>query len=245
MIADADSESVKAVLGFWTQLYSALATDPDHKVREAVHNAHCQIILKEKKIIAPYLKQLIGPWFTALYDNYPPAASAASKAFSATFPVNKIQDCVVFCQKEILSYIDNNLQSDVNAKQCSNEEAEAKYERILVSTLQGYCLYLDTLTEEQISKCMELNLKITRNSRFLNLATHPIILIRATFFKTIATLYNKAPFLLEENQTQIIPLIFNNLNENEPSVVGFVWEAVLLIMNSNQVIMGYELQVNN
>lgn len=239
LIAETDSEAVKAVLGFWAQLYSILATDPDHKVREALHNAHYQIILKEKRIIAPYLKQLIGPWFTALYDNYPPAATAASKAFSATFPANKIQDCVVFCQKEILTYIDNNLQSDVNLKQCTNEEAEAKYERIIVSTLQGYCLYLDTLTEEQISKCIDLNRKIITTTRFLNLATHQTVLIRATFFKTLAVLYNKAPFLLEENQAQIIPLIFNNLDESEPSVVGFVWEAALLIMNSNQVIANY------
>ena len=82
LIAGSEAEAVKAILAFWATLYSILATDTDHRVREAVHSAHYQIILKDKKIIAPYLKQLIGPWFTSQYDNYPPAATAAAKAFT-------------------------------------------------------------------------------------------------------------------------------------------------------------------
>jgi hypothetical protein len=82
LIATSEAEAVKTILAFWATLYNILATDTDHRVREAVHNAHHQIILKDKKMIAPHLKQLVGPWFTSQYDNYPPAASAASKAFA-------------------------------------------------------------------------------------------------------------------------------------------------------------------
>lgn len=78
---NSEAEAVKAVLAFWPRLYSALATDTEHRVREAAHLAHLEVALKVKRNLAPYLKQVIGPWFTAQYDSYPPAATAATQAF--------------------------------------------------------------------------------------------------------------------------------------------------------------------
>ncbi|RZC42281.1 E3 ubiquitin-protein ligase listerin [Asbolus verrucosus] len=236
LISNSEAEAVKTILAFWATLYGILAIDTDHRIREAAHNAHHQVILKDKKIIAPYLKQLIGPWFTSQYDNYPPAASAAAKAFNAAFPPNKIQDCVMFCQKEILTYIHDNLTSkiDSNLKHGSNDDAEVKYERIIISSLQGYCLYLNTLTDEQIQKNADLNQQIIGNSRFLKLGSHKTAIIRAMWFKVLAGLYHKAGFLLSEQHGHVVPVVFNNLDESEPAVVGFVWEAALLIMNLGQ-----------
>jgi hypothetical protein len=233
LIATSEAEAVKTILAFWATLYNILATDTDHRVREAVHNAHHQIILKDKKMIAPHLKQLVGPWFTSQYDNYPPAASAASKAFAAAFPQNKVQDCVVFCQKEILTYIHDNLTSKIetNPRHTTNDDAEAKFERVVISSLQGYCLYLNTLTNEQIEKSADLNRQIITNSRFLKLATHKTPVIRATWFKVLATLYHRAGFLLAGEHAHVVPIVFNNLDESEPAVVGFVWEAALLVMD--------------
>lgn len=81
LIKTAEIEAIKAVLPFWPRLYCALATDAEHKVREATHVAHHQVVLRAKRNIAPFLKQLAGPWFTSQYDTYAPAASAAKKAF--------------------------------------------------------------------------------------------------------------------------------------------------------------------
>lgn len=73
---------MKALLPVWPRFYNILATDVDNRVREAVHKTHQQLVLKVKRNIAPYLKQLMAPWFTSQYDTYPPAASAASQAFT-------------------------------------------------------------------------------------------------------------------------------------------------------------------
>lgn len=81
-IKNTEAESLKALLPVWPRFYYVLATDVDNRVREAVHKTHHQLILKVKRNIAPYLKQLMAPWFTSQYDTYPPAASAASQAFS-------------------------------------------------------------------------------------------------------------------------------------------------------------------
>lgn len=75
---------MKAVLAFWPRIYNTLATDTEHRVREAVHDAHYEVVIKAKRNLAPFLKQLVGPWFTSQYDTYPPAASSATKAFDVT-----------------------------------------------------------------------------------------------------------------------------------------------------------------
>lgn len=81
-IKSTEPDSLKPLLPIWPRFYNVLATDVDNRVREAIHKTHHQLVLKVKRNIAPYLKQLMAPWFTSQYDTYPPAASAASQAFS-------------------------------------------------------------------------------------------------------------------------------------------------------------------
>lgn len=52
-----------------------------------------------------------------------------------------------------------------NLKNVSAEEAEAKYERVLISCLQGYCLYLEKVSIEQIKNASVLNNSIVSSSK--------------------------------------------------------------------------------
>lgn len=81
LIKTSEPEAVKTVLLIWSRVYNSLATDTEHRVREAVHVAHYEVVIKAKRNLAPFLKQFAGPWFTSQCDTYAPAASAASKAF--------------------------------------------------------------------------------------------------------------------------------------------------------------------
>lgn len=81
LIRTSEPETVKTVLPYWPRIYNKLSTDTEHRVREATHLAHYEVVVKVKRNLAPFLKQLIGPWFTSQYDTYPPAASAATRAF--------------------------------------------------------------------------------------------------------------------------------------------------------------------
>lgn len=84
MVKSSDPEAVKAVLPFWPRIYTCLVVDVEHRVREGVHQAHNVVAKKVKRNLAPYLKQLAGPWFTSQYDTYPPAASAAKVSFEVS-----------------------------------------------------------------------------------------------------------------------------------------------------------------
>lgn len=81
LLQDAEPDTIKTLLATWTRFYSVLVIHPDNRVREAAQNAHCIIVQKAKREIAPFLKQLMASWYISQYDNYPPAAAAATKAF--------------------------------------------------------------------------------------------------------------------------------------------------------------------
>lgn len=76
----------------------------------------------------------------------------------------------MFCQEEIVAYISENIlnlstQSSAIYKNLTAEEAEAKFDRVLISCLQGYNLYLEQVPKECILKSLEANNNIVSNGK--------------------------------------------------------------------------------
>ncbi|KAI4457630.1 zinc finger protein [Holotrichia oblita] len=218
LVKSSDQETIKSILIYWCRLYNVLSTDADHKVREATHSSHHQVVLKAKRNLAPYLKQLAGAWFTSQYDTYAPAASAATRSFEDAFPPNKIQEAIIYCQEEILNYIYDNLvvqtvQSLNNTLKGTTEDAEAKYERVVISSLHGYSLYINKVSSENIEKAEDINRKIVSSGKFWKFSKSKVVPIRTAFFGTLKTICQKAPFLLKSETEHIVSAIFQNLDE--------------------------------
>jgi len=233
---ETDVEELKPVLPYWPRLFSKLTTDEEHRVREATHTAHRALVSKAGRNIAPFLKQLVGPWFTGQHDTYPPAASSAESAFQETFPPNKLVEVIVFCQYEILSYICNNLldqtpQSLTNDQNCSQEVKDARYQRVVVSCLNGYALYLQRLPVEHLHKAEEANLKLVSSAKFWRFNKDPAPIVRAAWFTAFVALCEKAPFLLAEEAKHACMAVLSNIDETDPAVVSNVWQAALLLFN--------------
>nr|CAH7760823.1 unnamed protein product [Callosobruchus chinensis] len=239
LIKNSDEDTLKTILPVWPKFYNILATDSDNRVREASHHVLHQLVLKAKRNIAPHLKQLMAPWFTSQYDTYPPAASIAKQALRDTFPESKFDAAVIFCQEDILSYISDNLlvqtaQTLSNPKHCTPEEMEAKYERVLTSCLQGYRLFLEKVPVESITSTAELNSNIISNAKFWKLSKHKVGNIRSAWFNVLAMILQKAPFLLEGKASQVTSTVFSNIDENDPAVLPYVLESILLTMSTIQ-----------
>lgn len=81
MISESKVDAVKTILPFWPRLYCHLATDVEHRVREAAQVAQGAVASKVKRNLAPHLKQLAPVWLIAQYDTYAPAASMATQSF--------------------------------------------------------------------------------------------------------------------------------------------------------------------
>ena len=72
-------------------------------MREASHCTFQEIITQVGRDLAPYLKQLLGPWLVAQCDPYAPAATAAKQAFNSAFPPAKQTNALVFCKQVIIA----------------------------------------------------------------------------------------------------------------------------------------------
>lgn len=154
--------------------------------------------------------------------------------FKATFPANKLQEAVIFCQEEILNYIHDNLSIQSpealnNSKMLSPEDCEAKFERVIISSLHGYSFYLEKIPIDIIEKENALNENIITNGKFWKLSKHKIALIRAAFFGVLVILIQKAPFLLKNQQNLLVSTVISNVDDSEPTVLPRVWEALLLV----------------
>lgn len=224
---------LESVLSFWPRLYCTLSIDIDHKVREAAQLAHAAVAKRIGKGIVIYLKQLAGAWFISQYDTYPPAASAAINSFNNTFPPCKIIDAIVHYQHEILTYINNNItihtaQTLSIQKSLSKEEMEAKYQRILVASLQGYSCYFKKVPLHEIEKTLEIHNKILSSSQFWKLAKHDNLSIKIAFFNVLTSVMENAEKLLQNEKKRTLTNIMNNLDESEPGILSAVWESMLI-----------------
>ncbi|XP_072761402.1 E3 ubiquitin-protein ligase listerin [Anoplolepis gracilipes] len=230
---DAELSIIENVLPFWPRLYCALAIDIEHKVREAAQLAHAAIAKRIGKGIVIYLKQLAGVWFISQYDTYPPAASSAINSFNNTFPPWKIIDAIVYLQREILVYIHDNItvhtaQTLSMQKSLTKEEREAKYQRVLISNLQGYSCYFKKVPLDEIDKTLDIHEKILNNSKFWKLATHDAVPIKIAFFNVLTSIMENAEKLLQSEKKKTLTTIVNNLDESEPGILSAVWESMLI-----------------
>lgn len=78
----------------------------------------------------------------------------------------------MFCQDEILGYICENIinlsnQTSALYKNLTPEEAAAKFDRVLISCLQGYNLYLEQVPKEHLLKSVEANNSIVSNGKII------------------------------------------------------------------------------
>ena len=64
--------------------------------------AHLEIVSRVGRKLAPQLKRIMSSWLKSQFDQFPPAASAARKAFNVTFPENKKRDAISFCKQDLL-----------------------------------------------------------------------------------------------------------------------------------------------
>uniref|UniRef100_A0A182S985 E3 ubiquitin-protein ligase listerin n=1 Tax=Anopheles maculatus TaxID=74869 RepID=A0A182S985_9DIPT len=225
---------VKAVLPFWPRLFVNLSTDAEHRVREATQQAQAAIVSRAGKEIAPFLKQLAPAWISSQYDTYGPAASAALNSFNSAFPPGKVSDVFVFCENEILEYYTKNLTVHTaitlsNPKSHTPEECENKYQRVLISSLRGYALYLSRIPPESLKKSAEKNATMLESPKFWTYHKHKTAAIRSAWFEVISALLQYAPFLVEQHQAQITTCVFQFLDETDPTVVTHVWSSIVLI----------------
>ncbi|TRZ03495.1 hypothetical protein DNTS_000509, partial [Danionella cerebrum] len=213
MCQERDPDVVKGVLPYWPRIYCRISMDHDRRVREATQQAFEHLVSKVKRNLAPFLKGIMGHWLISQCDTYSPAASAASAAFQAAFPLNKQPEAISYCKDEVL------------------KEREAKYIRLVTSSLLALKKLLSVLSDLDREQLIERLTKLSTQAKFWKFSKHKNPQIRGAFFELIAVMCEKTPDLIRAEAARVCPTVLLSIDDTDPVVLPPLWEAVLRILS--------------
>lgn len=234
LVNQSDVEVVKTALAHFPKVYVQLSVDVDSRVRESAQSALLAIVNKVGKNLATILKQVFPAWVCGQYDTHPTAASIATNSFEKAFPAKKITDVFAFCEAETLEYFTKNLtvlnsQTVCNPKAHTPEECEAKYQRVVISSLRGYALYLEKISSEKLKQSADKNLALIDSDRFWSLHKNKTPQIRSAFFEALSSLLQNGAFLLTKYEEQITSNVFKAIDESDPTLLSHIWTCIILV----------------
>ncbi|KAH8259572.1 hypothetical protein KR026_006780 [Drosophila bipectinata] len=242
LIEQSDVDSLKNILPLWPKYYLNLASDPEHNVRELTQTVLQLLMAKCKKAMAPYLKLLVPVWLGSRFDTYAPAASIAGKSFKDTFAgnANRTLEVCLHCQVEILEYATRNLTFHTAAtlsigKSLTPEEAEQKYQRVVISSLKLLSFFLEKTSQtEELSQVKEGFETLVAHQKFWSFAKHKVPPIKAAWFECIYHILQSVPLLdvILPQKSQLTTLCFQFIDDSDPVVAPQIWGCVLLLQNN-------------
>uniref|UniRef100_A0A3B3ZXD6 E3 ubiquitin-protein ligase listerin n=1 Tax=Periophthalmus magnuspinnatus TaxID=409849 RepID=A0A3B3ZXD6_9GOBI len=220
-----------------TRLKTSGPCDYDRRIREATQIAFEQLVLKVRRNLAPFLKSLMGHWILSQCDTYTPAASAAWRAFEAAFSPTKQPEALSFCKDEILSVLQDillketaNTLSDPQA--VTEEEREAKYVRMLTSSLLGVKRLLSLLPQADRTALETKLADLISSGKFWKYSKHKTPQVRGAFFELVCALCELTPALAQAEAARLCPAVLLNIDDADPLVLAPVWEAVLHVVST-------------
>ncbi|XP_056103772.1 E3 ubiquitin-protein ligase listerin [Rhinichthys klamathensis goyatoka] len=236
MCQERQPDVVKGVLPYWPRIYCRISVDHDRRVREATQQAFEQLILKVKRNLAPYLKSIMGHWLISQCDTYSPAASAASAAFQAAFPPNKQPEAISFCKDEVLNVLQDNLLKETantlsDPQSVPEEEREAKYIRLLTSSLLALKRLLSVLPEQDRELLNERLIQLITQGKFWKYSKHKSPQVRGAYFELIASMCEQTPQLIQAEAARACSAVLLSIDDTDPMVLPPLWEAVLHILS--------------
>lgn len=237
MCQERDAEEVKGVLPYWPRIYCKISVDHDRRIREATQQAFEQLVLKVRRSLAPFLKSLMGHWILSQCDTYTPAASAACQAFQAAFSPTKQPEALSFCKDEILSVLQDILLKETadtlsDPQSVTEEERDAKYVRMLTSSLLGVKRLLSLLLPEDRVALEQKLADLVNSGKFWKYSKHKTPQVRGAFFEMVCALCEFTPGLVQSEAARLCPAVLLNIDDTDPVVLPPVWEAVLHIVST-------------
>ncbi|KAL1632128.1 hypothetical protein SLS56_004017 [Neofusicoccum ribis] len=144
-------------------LQSTIASSPA-SVEEAVleawlaHTVQGQIAAACGKRIAKHMPKVVGAWLSGLYENDKSVSLAAQASFSSVFSTpEKMHNLRKAFQQQILEYCRNVIDKESSntlsdERNTSPDDAEAKYSRVIASSIAVIASLLTELSPEELGK---------------------------------------------------------------------------------------------
>ncbi|KAM6478292.1 hypothetical protein HDV62DRAFT_189421 [Trichoderma sp. SZMC 28011] len=145
-----------AILDVWTGMYPRISIDNARRVRELAHNLQFELIKSARRRAERHIPKIVGAWLAGLYDRDRAVARAASDGLSSF--INTPEKVTAFwkkCQTQILDYAIDAIRETQDTlsdeRSTTKDDAEAKYIRVVGSSLSLVLSLLQRLSDEEVA----------------------------------------------------------------------------------------------
>ncbi|KAL4232926.1 listerin E3 ubiquitin protein ligase 1 [Mactra antiquata] len=229
-------DTLKGVLPFWPRTYNKMAMDVDYRVREAAQQAMTTLVLRVRRNLAPYIRNLMGAWLLSQCDTYPTVSSAAVSSFADAFPPVKQTEALVYCKESVIEYMTDNLvthspQTLSDPKCTEADDMENKYNRVLTSSLLAIRKLVSSIPANQIESLKSQLTGLLDNQKFWKHGKSKVNMVKGAMYSMLTGILQSCTDIGENYINKISPFILHNLDESDPTICPHLWEAVLSLVN--------------
>ncbi|OTB06457.1 hypothetical protein M426DRAFT_9597 [Hypoxylon sp. CI-4A] len=145
------------ILEAWVQLYPRISIDNSRRVRELAHVLQFELMKSARKRTEKHIPKIVGSWLAGTFDKDKTVSRAATEGLSSflTTPERVIQFWKR-CQPQILEYASDAIKEIADtlsdARSTNADDAEAKYHRVLGSSIALVLNLLQKLDSPELDK---------------------------------------------------------------------------------------------
>jgi hypothetical protein len=223
---------LEIILPSWVHYFNLLAVDNSRKVREAIYVCFAIILTTVKKKIIPYLEKLFPLWYLNIGDPSREVSVAAKELFHTSFAsVQSRNECFSTCAQSFLSYIRSQLghtpQTMSDMKVTSAEDAQERFDRILVSCFTALASFLSLAPPLPADLLTPLFTPL-----FLNYAKSIHEGTRRGVYAYLTALMMRCPEQTADATTlpMVTKVVFNAFGDNDKLNDKAQWELLLTLL---------------
>lgn len=206
----------ESFLSAWIKVYPRLSIEVDRRVRQLSHVVHGLMISGSGKRAARHMHDCVGSWVSGCYEGDRVVAKAATDAFVLVFPtvekrdsINKVYQLpnLEFCKEALLLESAKSLSDERTTK---SEDADAKYYRLVASSLSLLRGLLEKLSPDEIQKQERLYEELLSSKELWAFAVSKDSAVRRALLRLIPTCLQAVYDLIQPS----LPLVFGALLSN-------------------------------
>ncbi len=159
---DADNADPKVLLEFlpfFAFAFPRLVYEDSWQVREKLGVLLLGIVRRDKQSLGPFMKDSIGSWWQLIADPVDEVSKTFHQAFSEAIPIKRRPMVLFHLTPHILKHVIGCLEMTPtelkNLTQCSDEELDEKYERIVRSNIESLGKLLSSLSPAQNQQVLD------------------------------------------------------------------------------------------
>ncbi|KAF2083345.1 RING zinc finger protein-like protein [Saccharata proteae CBS 121410] len=208
-VSSAGAQIEDALLEAWTQLYPRTSIDSSRRVRQLAHAVHGQIAAASGKRIAKHMPKVVGAWLSGTFDNDKGVARSAQEAFAQVFSTpEKLRTVRKAYQQQLLEYcrdvIDKESATTLSdERSVSADDAEAKYNRVISSSVAVMASLLVELSQEDLEKEQSSYDELMQDTRLWDFAHYSDPAVRRAIHRLLRISISKQEAALAANLSTI------------------------------------------